>query len=78
MQAQLSSDYAVIFKQVSSNSAQLSTMSGASVGAAAGTRNESKKGQQDIKTIISRIHEANFETKRTLDTVEKLLLVTKK
>jgi methyl-accepting chemotaxis protein len=78
VQAQLSSDSADVIKQVSTNSERLSAISEATVEAAAGTRIESKKGQQDIQTIISGIEEANEVAKRTSLSVEMLLFTSRK
>jgi methyl-accepting chemotaxis protein len=77
-QAQLSSDSADIIKQVSVDSGYLSSMTEATVDAAAGTRSESNKGSHDVEEIIQKIQGANAEAKYATDAVDKLLLTTKK
>jgi methyl-accepting chemotaxis protein len=77
-QAQLSNDSADIIKQVSVDSGYLSSMTEATVDAAAGTRSECSKGSHDVEEVIQKIQGANAEAKYATDAVDKLLRTTKK
>jgi methyl-accepting chemotaxis protein len=78
IQAQLSSDSAEIIKQVSVDSEYLSSMSDATVDAASGTRSESSQGSHDVEEIIEKIESANIVAKNASDSVDKLLITSKK